>query len=233
MATAWGRRTEHSLLAEPGMPAAGTHTLIPRERTPSHTQAPACTRPCTQPGCHLPAVWPCPGPYPLSACASLLFFSLQDVMSTSPCRRPEAPSGTYSTGEAPSKTAVLVLTADRREDPCFSLVRGCRASKCCWWGEVHRQEEDTQGLLGRKEDFICTEGSVSRISVAFWKKLTGRELFLCSLSTTGELHQHSAWGVFPWLYLGSLPQDSVGSTEAVHGGCPGRQSLAGQKGPHK
>ncbi|KAF6094920.1 hypothetical protein HJG60_011984 [Phyllostomus discolor] len=54
----------------------------------------------------------------------------KDVMSTSMCRRPEAHSGTYRTGEGPLKTAALVLTAVTGEvgpgrgleDPYISLA---------------------------------------------------------------------------------------------------------------
>lgn len=63
--------------------------------------------------------------------------------------------------------------------PLHQPDRGCRISRHCWQWDWNRQGEDicARPILGGKENFFCTKGSVSSIPVTFWQRPTGREFF--------------------------------------------------------
>lgn len=142
----------------------------------------------------------------------------KDVMSASTCRRPEAQSGTHSTGGGPYS-----YRCDQRD--IRGLMAGCRANKCCGRENSTCREEDIQGLFGGKENFIYTKGSVSRISTASDRGPQGENSLIRLFPRLENCVSKGPGGCSLGLYLGSLLQDPDGSTEALHGGCSGRHRV--------
>lgn len=114
-------------------------------------------------------------------------------------------------GEVPSKIAAGVLTAVKAgTEGTRVLLAGVTA---CAGRKMHK------AYFEGKNNFICTKGSVSGISMAFWQRPTEKKCFPLfklfpqvenSAEDLGDVHLGCIWASYP---------RTLKSIGKLHGGC--------------